>query len=90
MNRVNIFPIHRCINEGYGLIQMFTEKNTDFPHEIVACLTMSLCNVNLHRTLLHLSELAHINFKHRNQVPRQHLTDLYNIMSHNINIHARI
>ena len=24
--------------EGYGLIQIFTKKNTDFPHEIVACL----------------------------------------------------
>ena len=26
MNRVNVFAIHRCINEGYGLIQIFTEK----------------------------------------------------------------
>ena len=26
MNRVKIFAIHRCINEGYGLIQVFTEK----------------------------------------------------------------
>ena len=38
MNRVNVFAIHLCINEGYGLIRIFTEKNTDFPHEIVACL----------------------------------------------------
>ena len=33
-----VFAIHRCINEGYGLRQIFTEQNTDFPHEIVACL----------------------------------------------------
>ena len=26
MNRVNIFAIHRCINEGYGLIRIFTEN----------------------------------------------------------------
>ena len=26
MNRVNIFAIHRCINEGYGLIRIFSEK----------------------------------------------------------------
>ena len=26
MNRVNVFAIHRCINEGYGLIEIFTEK----------------------------------------------------------------
>ena len=26
MNHVNVFAIHRCINEGYGLIQIFTEK----------------------------------------------------------------
>ena len=26
MNRVNVFAIHRCINEGYGLIWIFTEK----------------------------------------------------------------
>ena len=26
MNRVNVFAIHRCINEEYGLIRMFTEK----------------------------------------------------------------
>ena len=26
MNRVNVFAIHRCINEGYGLIQIFTEQ----------------------------------------------------------------
>ena len=26
MNRVNVFAIHRCINEGYGLIRIFTEK----------------------------------------------------------------
>ena len=26
MNRVNVFAIHRCINEGYGFIQIFTEK----------------------------------------------------------------
>ena len=27
INRLNVFAIHRCINEGYGLIQIFTEKN---------------------------------------------------------------
>ena len=26
MNRVNVFAIHRCKNEGYGLIRIFTEK----------------------------------------------------------------
>ena len=26
MNRMNVFAIHRCINEGYGLIRIFTEK----------------------------------------------------------------
>ena len=26
MNRVNVFAIHRCINEGYGLLRIFTEK----------------------------------------------------------------
>ena len=26
MNRVNVFAIHRCVNEGYGLIRIFTEK----------------------------------------------------------------
>ena len=26
MNRVNVFAIHRCINEGYGLIRIFAEK----------------------------------------------------------------
>ena len=26
MNRVNVFAIHRCINEGYGLVRIFTEK----------------------------------------------------------------
>ena len=26
MNRVNIFAIHGCINEGYGLIRIFSEK----------------------------------------------------------------
>ena len=26
MNRVNVFAIQRCINEGYGLIRIFTEK----------------------------------------------------------------
>ena len=26
MNRVNVFAIHRCINEGYGFIRIFTEK----------------------------------------------------------------
>ena len=26
MDRVNVFAIHRCINEGYGLIRIFTEK----------------------------------------------------------------
>ena len=26
MNRVNVFTIHRCINEGYGLIQLFTDE----------------------------------------------------------------
>ena len=26
MNRGNVFAIHRCINEGYGLIRIFTEK----------------------------------------------------------------
>ena len=26
MNRVNVFAVHRCINEGYGLIQISTEK----------------------------------------------------------------
>ena len=43
MNRVNVFAINRCINEGYGLIRIFTEKNTDFPHEIVACLQEYIC-----------------------------------------------
>ena len=33
-NRVKSVMIHRCIDEGYGLIQIFTEKNTDSPHEI--------------------------------------------------------
>ena len=26
MNRVNVFAIHQCINEGYGLIRIFIEK----------------------------------------------------------------
>ena len=26
MNRVNVFAIRRCINEGYGLIRIFNEK----------------------------------------------------------------
>ena len=26
MNHVYMLAIHRCINEGYGLIQIFTEK----------------------------------------------------------------
>ena len=26
MNHVNVFAIHRCINEGYRFIQIFTEK----------------------------------------------------------------
>ena len=26
MNRVNVFAINRCINEGYGLIRIFIEK----------------------------------------------------------------
>ena len=26
MNRVNVFAIHGCINEGYGLIRIFREK----------------------------------------------------------------
>ena len=26
LNRVNVFAIHRCINEGYGLIRIFTGK----------------------------------------------------------------
>ena len=33
MNRVNVFAIHRCINEGYGLIQIFTEKIRISPRE---------------------------------------------------------
>ena len=45
MNRVNIFAIHRCINEGYGLIRIFSEKNTDFSHKIVACLIMSCLEI---------------------------------------------
>ena len=36
-NRVKNVAIHRCIDEGYGLID-FHGKNTDSPHEIVACL----------------------------------------------------
>ena len=26
MNRVNVFAINRCINEGYGLIRIFIEQ----------------------------------------------------------------
>ena len=26
MNRVNVFAVHRCINEGYGLIQISLKK----------------------------------------------------------------
>ena len=44
MNRVNVFAINRYINEEYGLIRIFIEKNTDFPHEIVACLPIDLVN----------------------------------------------
>ena len=47
MKRVNVFAIHRCINEGYGLVRIITEKNTDFPHEIVGCLdTDDLCTLD--------------------------------------------
>ena len=37
-HRVNVFAIHRCINEGYGFDTDFHGKNTDFPQEIMACL----------------------------------------------------
>ena len=48
MDRVNVFAIHRCINEGYGLIRMdFHGKNTDFPHEIVACLVSGMSTVRV-------------------------------------------
>ena len=38
MNLVNVFAIHRCINEGYRSIQIFIEQIRITPHEIVACL----------------------------------------------------
>ena len=37
-NRVKNVAIHRCIDDGYGLIQIFTEK-IRIPQEIVACLS---------------------------------------------------
>ena len=34
MKRVNVFAINRCINEGYGLIRIFTEKIRISPTEL--------------------------------------------------------
>ena len=48
MNRVNVFAIHRrCINEGYGLIQVFTENIRISPTKLwrVCCYEVSQCYV---------------------------------------------
>ena len=39
-NPVKNVAIHRCIDDGYGLIQIFTEKIRIPPQEIVACLRL--------------------------------------------------
>ena len=41
MNRVNVFKIHRCTNDGYGLIQIFTEKIRISPTKL-----WRVCNLN--------------------------------------------
>ena len=50
MNRVNVFAIHRCINEGYGLIRIFTEKIRISPTK--------LWHVCTHAIHIHNSQLA--------------------------------
>ena len=49
MNRENVFAIHRCINEGYGLIQIFTEKIRISPTKLLrVCSPHVLLQCNQH------------------------------------------
>ena len=53
MNRVNVFAIHRCINEGYGLIRIFTEKIRISPTKLWrVCGRDMLSGNNRHVTVL--------------------------------------
>ena len=45
MNCMNGFAIHRCINEGYGLIQIYTEKIRISPTKL--CLQDAIIGVTL-------------------------------------------
>ena len=58
MNRVNVFAIHRCINEGYGLIPIFTEKIRISPHDIVACLHTHLQTCQVSRNFRESPEMG--------------------------------
>ena len=52
MNLVNVFAIHRCINEGYGLIQIFTEKIRISPMKLWrVCCRDPVYSVCLHYTV---------------------------------------
>ena len=46
-NRVNVFAIHRCINEGYGLIRIFTEKIRISVTKLWRVCTLKVMNVDV-------------------------------------------
>ena len=48
MNRVNDLAIHRCINEGYGSIQIFTEKYGFPPRNCGVSATCLVCHGTRH------------------------------------------
>ena len=59
MNRVNVFAIHRCINEGYGLIQIFTEKIRIFPTKLWrVCVSAYATRTFAHETGIFLAEIS--------------------------------
>ena len=53
MNRVNqnVFAIHRCINEGYGLIRIFTEKIRISPRKL-----WRVCDIDLPSAVIFILE----------------------------------
>ena len=72
MNRVNVFAIHRCINEGYGLVRIFTEKIRISPRKLWRVCLFGNKN-RLNKDCL-LSFLRNGNLSHRQSCRRPNTT----------------
>ena len=59
MNRVNVFAIHRCINEGYGLIQIVTDKIRISPTKLWrVCTDVVFLASAAHNQIIHVKEVS--------------------------------